>query len=106
MEYAFKEITSGKIVKYDLKISEYDEFKKSNPNLERYHESAPAFLYDGVLTSGFDAKTDNTWKEVLAKVADKHPGSELANNYKKKSVKEVKTREILNKHLNKRKKQK
>ena len=103
MEYAFKHVKTGKIVRYNIRISEYDQFKIDHPELERYHEHAPAFLYDAIGTSsGLDGKTDNTWKEVLSKISDKHPGSELAANYgKKKTVKEVKTKQILDKHINK-----
>jgi hypothetical protein len=103
MEYTFKNLKTGKIESHDMRISEYDSFKVDNPHLERYHETAPAFLYDAVgSSSGLDAKTDNTWKEVLAKVAEKHPASELAGKYgNTKSVKQVKTKQILDKHIKK-----
>ncbi|CAB4124152.1 hypothetical protein UFOVP49_33 [uncultured Caudovirales phage] len=95
MEYTFKIIKSGKIVSYDMKVSEYDEFKINHPELERYIDSAPVFNYRG----SSDFKTDNTWNEVLSKVAEKHPGSPLAEKHKKKTSKEIKTRDIFNKHV-------
>ena len=105
MEYAFKHVKTGKIVRYDMRISEYDQFKVDHPELERYHEHAPAFLYDAVgSSSGLDSKTDNTWKEVLSKISEKHPASELADKYGNKTVKGVKSKQILEKHLNKNKK--
>lgn len=106
MEYAFKHVKTGKIVRYEMKISELDQFKTDHPELERYHEFAPSFLYDSVGTSsGLDSKTDNTWKEVLSKISEKHPASELASKYgNKKSAKQVKTKQILDKHINKNKK--
>jgi len=100
MEYAFKDQT-GKIVRFDIKISEYDAFRKEHPELERYHETAPAFVYDGRPVSGYDSKTDNGFKEVLSKIADAHPHSPLADRYRRKTVKEVKTRQVVKKHLEK-----
>jgi len=37
-------------------------------------------------------------KEVFAKAAEAHPNSPLADRYGKKSIKEIKTREVLKKH--------
>ena len=104
MEYAFIDTNTDKIVRYDLKISEYDEFKKAHPYLERYHETAPSVLFDGTVVSGLDNKTDNTWKEVLSKIGEKHPASPLADNYVRKTSKQVKTKQILQKHLDRNKK--
>ena len=100
MEYTFLNTKNGTIETHDMKMSEYDQFKLDNPHLERYHDSAPSFLYDG-MTTNIDAKTDNTWKEVLSKISEKHPASELASSYGNKSNKEVKTKNILDKHIKK-----
>lgn len=101
MEYTFIDTKTKKIVVHDLKISEYDAFKKANPRLERYHDSAPAVTFNGRTFRSLDAQTDNTWKEVLSKVAEKHKGSPLAEQYGKKTIKEVKTREVVAKHVKK-----
>ena len=99
MEYTFKHLKTGKIVTHEMKISEYDEFKKNHPELERYIESAPK------LASGdgnFESKTDDTWKEVLAKIGENHTSSNLADKYRKnKSIKEIKTKQIIDKHVKK-----
>ena len=101
MEYTFKNKKTGKIVTHDIKISEYDEFKKNNPHLERYLESPPAVAYNGkTFTSG----TDNTWKEVLSKIGQQNPASPLAEQYYRRSNKEVKSKNIVDKHKEKVKK--
>lgn len=82
-----------------MSVSAYDAFKAKNKHLERYFEDAPPFSYSGV--KGFAGKTDNTWKEVMAKIAEKHPASELAKQHGKKTIKEIKTREIIEKHAKK-----
>jgi hypothetical protein len=105
MEYAFKVIKTGEIVRYDMKMSEYDAFKKDNPHLERYHETVPMKFTDGDAAgdSGFKSKMDNGFQEVLSKIAEHHPASELAKNtdFHKRSSKEIKTRQIMNKFAQK-----
>ena len=101
MEYTFKNKKTGKIVTHDIKISEYDEFKKINPHLERYLEFAPAVMYNG---KTFSSGTDNTWKEVLSKIGENHRASPLADEYVRKSAKDIKTNQIVKKHKEKVKK--
>ena len=49
-----------------------------------------------------DSKTDNGWKEVLSKVSEAHPASNLAKQYGKKSVKDTQVESIIKKHKRKR----
>ena len=98
MEYTFLNKKTKKIETHEMKISEYDEFVKKHPNLERYHETAPT-IAGSRGGEHLDSKTDNTWKEVLAKIGEQNPRSRLADNYRKnKSVKEVKSNQIVEKH--------
>ena len=105
MEYAFKVVKTGEIVRHDMKMSDYDSFKKDNPHLERYHEHVPIRFTDGDAAgdSGFKSKMDSGFQEVLSKIAEHHPGSELAKNsdFHRKSIKEIKTRKIMTKHAQK-----
>jgi len=39
--YSFKNLETGEIVEYNMKISALDEFKKSNPHLEQRISGAP-----------------------------------------------------------------
>lgn len=103
MEYSFLNTKTKEIERHDMKMSEYDAFKKDNPHLERYFEEPPTFMDgDAPGVSGFDSKTDNGWKEVLSKIGEKHKGSELDKKYNRISVKESKTRQIVDTHLKKR----
>ena len=45
-----------------------------------------------------DGKTDNGWKEVLSKVSEAHPASNLASQYGKKSVKDTQVDRVIQKH--------
>ena len=100
--YTFRHIKNGVICEVEMNVSEYDAFKKANPLLERYFDSAPAVSFNGRYFGGLDASTDNTWKERLAKIGEKFPDSPLAKNYNKKpDIKKIKTKEIIKKHAKK-----
>ena len=49
-------------------------------------------------TGSIDSKTDNGWKEVLSKVSEAHPASNLASQYGKKSVKDTQIDSVIKKH--------
>lgn len=53
------------------------------------------------MIGSIDSKTDNTFKEVLSKISEKHPSSPLAERYAKKSIKDVKTNNIVERHMKK-----
>ncbi len=95
--YEFVNTKTQKIEEHTMSVSAYDSFKADNPHLERYYSDAPMFSYTG----GGDfagKKTDNTWKEVMSKIAEQNPRSPLADNVLKKSTKRVKTDQVLKKH--------
>lgn len=101
MEYCFQNKKTKKLEYHDMKMTEYDEFVKNNPQLVRYYDSVPVIAgHRG--GDHLDSKTDNTWKEVLAKIGEQNPRSPLADNYRKnKTVKESKTNQIIEKHVKK-----
>ena len=95
--YEFVNKKTGKLEEHFMSMSAYDQFKEDNPHLERYMESAPLFSYSG----GGDLsgkKTDNTWKEVMHKIAEQNPRSPLADQVLRKSTKRIKTDQIIEKH--------
>jgi hypothetical protein len=95
--YEFVNTKTGKLEEHFMSISAYDAFKEENPHLERYIESAPGFNYSGAGDlSG--KKNDNTWKEVMHKIAEQNPRSPLADQVLKKSTKRIKTDQIIEKH--------
>jgi hypothetical protein len=44
-------------------------------------------------------KTDGGFKEVLSKIGEAHPESELAKQTTKKTIKQIKTEQVVKKHL-------
>lgn len=95
--YEFLNKKTKKIEEHVMSMSAYDEFKEKNPHLERYIGDAPLFSYSGTgdMTG---KKTDNTWKEVMHKIAEQNPRSPLAEKVLKKDTKRVKTDQVLKKH--------
>jgi hypothetical protein len=81
-----------------ISISRKEELIKLNPHIQQVIE-APAFI-----SSSSSNKVPDGFKEVLSKVADAHPDSALADRHRRKTIKEVRTREIVDKHYKKWKK--
>lgn len=94
--YTFRNTKTGKIEEHVMSMMVYDEFKKSNPHLERYIDEAPIVSYNG--TGDNISKTDNTFKEVMSKIAEQNPSSPLADRFGKKDSKRIKTEQVLEKH--------
>lgn len=98
--YEFVNKETGKIEEHIMSISAYDSFKSENPHLERYYSDAPLFSYSGTGDMA-GKKTDNTWKEVMHKIAEQNPRSPLAEKVLKKDTKRIKTDQVIEKHKKK-----
>ena len=77
-----------------MSISEMEQFIK-----KKHIKLLPPTQLNIVSSTGsLDSKTDNGWKEVLSKVSEAHPASNLASQYGKKSVKDTQVDRIIQKH--------
>ena len=77
-----------------MSISEMEEFIK-----KKHIKLLPPTQLNIVSSTGsIDSKTDNGWKEVLSKVSEAHPASNLASQYGKKSVKDTQIERVRKKH--------
>ena len=86
---------NGKEFEKIMMIAEMEEYRKKHPKLEL---CIPSTLNIISSTGTLDGKTSSGWKDVLGKISEAHPGSELANQYGRKSNKEVKIQSTLDKH--------
>jgi len=91
--YTFKDKDTDELVEFTLRIADYDSFLTSNPSLERYFDSFP-----GIVGGTGSIRTDSGFKEVLSKVAEAHPNSELADRTVSRSAKQVKIDNTVNKY--------
>ena len=77
-----------------MSISEMEQFIK-----KKHIKLLPPTQLNIVSTTGtIDGKTDNGWKEVMSKISEAHPKSELAQRYGKKSVKDTQIDRVIKKH--------
>ena len=70
---------------------------EKNPHIKQL----PSSFAIASMAGSLESKTDNTWKEVLSKVAEAHPDSTVGERYGKKSIRDVRTRNIIEKHYSK-----
>lgn len=91
--YTFIDKDTNELIELTLRIADYDSFLTSNPNLERYIDSFP-----GLVSGRGSIKTDSGFKEVLSKVAEAHPNSELADRTLSRSSTQVKVDNVVNKY--------
>ena len=94
--YQFLNTETGEEFEALMKISEREEYLKNNPHLQPIL-SAPA-LVSGVSTSR-SGRVPSGFNEVLSKVSEAHPTSPVAQRHGRKSSKQIKTEQIVKKHL-------
>ena len=77
-----------------MTISEMEKFTK-----KKHITLMPPTQMNIVSSVGqIDSKTDSGWKDHLSRIADKHPESPLGERYRRRGIKEAKTKEVLAKH--------
>jgi hypothetical protein len=93
--YTFENTKTKKVYDDMMTIAEKEEFLKKNKHIKQLLTTIN--ISSGVVGMG-GMKNDGGWNDNLQRIADAHPTSELANRYKKKSIKEVKTKQVIEKH--------
>jgi len=90
--YTFQDTDTGEVFDKILKISEKDNFLKDNPNLKSLVTGINIVAGQGTF------KNDSGWKDNLSRIAEAHPRSALADSVGKKSIKDIKTNQVVKKH--------
>lgn len=96
--YTFENTKTGEVYDDMMSISEMEKFLKKNKHIKQRLTSIN--IVGGV--QGVTHKTDGGWNDNLQRIADAHPTSPLADRYKKKSIKEIKTQQAVQKHRKRR----
>jgi len=91
--YDFLNTETNEIEEHMMSYTKLDEFKENNPHLKQ--QISALNIVGG---TGDRVKTDAGFKEVLSKIGEGHPSSPLNTN---KSIKDIKTKEIVKKHIHK-----
>jgi hypothetical protein len=88
--YNFIDTDTGEEFEMFMKWSERELFLAENPQIEAVI-TAPAIV-SGVSITG---KVPDGFKEVLSKVSENHKGSTVAQKHGRSSIKEVKTKNVV-----------
>ena len=92
--YTFENTKTGKVYDDMMSISEKESFLKKNKHIRQRLRTIN--ISSGVV--GVNMKNDGGWKDNLSRIAEAHPNSELAKQHKRRSTKEVKTQQVVEKH--------
>ncbi len=88
--YSFIDTESGEEFDALMKISEREEYLKNNPNIQPLLTAAA--IVGGV---SIKDKVPSGFKEVLSRISENHKGSAVAEKHGKRSIKEVKTKRVV-----------
>ena len=92
--YTFENKKTGKVYDDMMSIAEKEAFLKKNKHIEQ--KLTTINISSGVM--GVNMKNDGGWKDNLSRIAEAHPTSALADQHRKRSIKEVKTQQVVAKH--------
>ena len=92
--YTFENTKTGKVFDDMMSISDKESYLKKNKHIKQLITTIN--ISSGVM--GVNMKNDGGWKDNLSRIADAHPNSALAQQHKKRSIKEVKTQQVVEKH--------
>jgi|TARA_B100001059_G_C17504183_1_gene412569 hypothetical protein len=93
--YTFEDSKTGQVYDDMMSISEKETFLKKNKHIKQLVTRIN--ISSGVVGMG-DMKSDNGWKEMQSRIAEAHPASEFAKQHGKRSIKDVKTQQVVEKH--------
>jgi hypothetical protein len=92
--YEFYDTETGEVFEKFLKISEKEKYLEENPHIESMISAAA--IVGGV---SIKDKVPDGFKEVLSKISENHKGSNVAERYGRKSIKESRTDQVVKKHV-------
>ena len=92
--YTFENTKTKEVYDEMMSIAEKEEFLEKNKHIKQLLTTIN--ISSGVV--GVNMKNDGGWKDNLSRIAEAHPNSELAKQHKRRSTKEVKTQQVVEKH--------
>ena len=90
--YTFEDTTSGKVFDEFYSISDKEEYLKKNKHIKQL------ITQINIVSGTGGIKNDSGWKDNLSRIAEAHPTSPFADRFGKKSIKEIKTKQVIEKH--------
>ena len=93
--YSFENTKTGEQFDDMMSISEKEAYLEKNPHIKQMISQIN--IVSGVVGMG-RMKNDQGWKEMQSRIAEAHPASPFADAHGKKSIKEIKTKQVIEKH--------
>jgi hypothetical protein len=93
--YDFLNNNTGEVEEHIMSYTKLDQFKEDNPHLKQQILGAPMTVGG----HGDRVKTDSGFQEVMSKIASNNIDTPLGERYHRKSAKEVKTRDTIQKNI-------
>ena len=93
--YTFENTKTKKVYDEMMSIAEKETFLKKNKHIKQCLTKIN--IVGGVMGHG-SMRNDGGWKDNLSRIAEAHPNSQLAQQHKKRTVKEVQTANVMAKH--------
>ena len=93
--YDFLNIETNEVEEHFMSISAKEKYLKDNPHIKQ-HYTKVAGVVSGTISAG--NVDSHGFKEVLQKVGEAHPGSEVSKQHTRRTAKEIKTRQVIKKH--------
>ncbi len=93
--YDFLNTETDEVEEHFMSISAKKKFLEDNPHMKQTYTKVPGVV-SGTISAG---NVDNHgFKEVLQKVGEAHPNGAVAKEHTRRTAKEVRTREVVEKH--------
>ena len=92
--YTFENTKTGIVFDDFMSMADKETYLEQNPHIKQIINKIN--IVAGV--SGRSYRSDQGWKENMSRIAEAHPTSPLADRYGKKSIKQAKTEQVIQKH--------
>jgi len=96
--FNFRNTETGEEFEDFLSNARREELLEKNPHIKQMPSSFAIVSTHG---STIDSKTDDGWKEMQSRIAEAHPDSPFADRYGNRSIKDIKTKAVIDKHRHK-----
>jgi predicted nucleic acid-binding Zn ribbon protein len=90
--YTFEDTKTGKVFDEFYSIADKEEYLKKNKHIKQL------ITQINIVSGTGGIKNDSGWKDNLSRIAEAHPTSPFADRFGKKSIKEIKTKQVIDKH--------
>lgn len=93
--YDFINTETNEVEEHFMSISAKDKYLKDNPHMKQCYTKVPGIIRGTISAGNVD---NHGFKEVLQKVGEAHPNSAVAQQHTRRTTKEIKTKQVLDKH--------